>query len=106
MRILGLLIKIALEFCMAYQTRSSSKVLILFLFISVLMLGQHTLAQQVRKHHHKKPVIADTAPSFKLKTIIIDAGHGGKDPGAHGAYSKEKNVTLAIAKRLRCRRQQ
>ena len=33
--------------------------------------------------------------------VAIDAGHGGKDPGAHGpkgAY--EKNVTLAIAKKL------
>ena len=28
---------------------------------------------------------------------MIDAGHGGKDPGAHGDYSFEKNVTLAIA---------
>jgi N-acetylmuramoyl-L-alanine amidase len=86
---------------MAYQTRLSSKIFTLFLFIAVLMFGQHTLGQQVRKHHHKKPVISDTAPSFKFKTIIIDAGHGGKDPGAHGAYSKEKNVTLAIAKKLR-----
>ncbi|HVV54309.1 MAG TPA: N-acetylmuramoyl-L-alanine amidase [Mucilaginibacter sp.] len=42
-----------------------------------------------------------SAPVFKFHTIIIDAGHGGKDPGAHGAYSREKNVTLAIAKRLR-----
>jgi N-acetylmuramoyl-L-alanine amidase len=86
---------------MTYQTRLSSKVFTLFLCISVLMWGQHTLGQQVRKHHHKKPVIVDTAPSFKFRTIIIDAGHGGKDPGAHGAYSKEKNVTLAIAKKLR-----
>lgn len=39
--------------------------------------------------------------SFKFKTIIIDAGHGGKDPGAHGSYSLEKNVALAIAKKLR-----
>lgn len=38
---------------------------------------------------------------FKFKTVIIDAGHGGKDPGAHGAYSKEKNVALSIAKKLR-----
>ncbi|HSN16632.1 MAG TPA: N-acetylmuramoyl-L-alanine amidase [Gammaproteobacteria bacterium] len=33
--------------------------------------------------------------------VAIDAGHGGKDPGAHGpkgAY--EKNVTLAIARKL------
>jgi N-acetylmuramoyl-L-alanine amidase len=39
-------------------------------------------------------------PSFKFKTIVIDAGHGGKDPGAHGTYSVEKNVALAIAKKL------
>src|SRR5882757_8504833 len=38
--------------------------------------------------------------SFKFKTIVIDAGHGGKDPGAHGSYSFEKNVTLAIAKKV------
>src|SRR6201986_5336289 len=37
---------------------------------------------------------------FRLKTIVIDAGHGGKDPGAHGAYSLEKNVALAIAKKV------
>ncbi|MDB5007856.1 MAG: hypothetical protein JWQ84_210 [Mucilaginibacter sp.] len=36
---------------------------------------------------------------FKFKTIVIDAGHGGKDPGAHGNYSLEKNVALAIAKK-------
>jgi N-acetylmuramoyl-L-alanine amidase len=45
---------------------------------------------------------ADTIKNagFKLKTIIIDAGHGGKDAGAKGLSSFEKNVTLAIAKKL------
>jgi N-acetylmuramoyl-L-alanine amidase len=38
--------------------------------------------------------------SFKFKTVIIDAGHGGKDPGAHGSHSLEKNVALAIAKKV------
>ena len=29
--------------------------------------------------------------------VVIDAGHGGKDPGALGSMTKEKNITLAIA---------
>ncbi|MGI4750878.1 MAG: N-acetylmuramoyl-L-alanine amidase family protein [Janthinobacterium lividum] len=37
---------------------------------------------------------------FRFKTIVIDPGHGGKDPGAHGDFSLEKNVALAIGKKL------
>jgi N-acetylmuramoyl-L-alanine amidase len=35
-----------------------------------------------------------------LKTIVIDAGHGGKDPGCHGASANEKTVCLSIALKL------
>ena len=35
-----------------------------------------------------------------LHTIIIDPGHGGFDPGTHGLFSKEKDVTLAISLKL------
>ncbi len=38
----------------------------------------------------------------RLITIAIDAGHGGEDPGARGANgSREKNITLTIAKKLK-----
>lgn len=33
----------------------------------------------------------------KLRKIVIDAGHGGGDPGAYGKYSSEKDVSLAVA---------
>ena len=42
-----------------------------------------------------------TVSSFRFKTIVIDPGHGGKDPGAHGTYSNEKSVALSIGKKLK-----
>jgi N-acetylmuramoyl-L-alanine amidase len=39
---------------------------------------------------------------MRLVTIAIDAGHGGEDPGARGAEgTHEKDVTLAVARRLK-----
>lgn len=35
-----------------------------------------------------------------IKTIVIDAGHGGKDPGTNGSFFKEKDVSLAVALKL------
>ncbi len=35
-----------------------------------------------------------------LKTVVIDAGHGGKDPGCIGRFLKEKDVALNLSLRL------
>jgi N-acetylmuramoyl-L-alanine amidase len=43
---------------------------------------------------------------LRIKTIIIDPGHGGEDPGAIGKLgTNEKDITLDIAKRLKIRLQ-
>jgi N-acetylmuramoyl-L-alanine amidase len=34
---------------------------------------------------------------YKLRRIVIDAGHGGKDPGTIGKVSREKDVALSLA---------
>lgn len=35
--------------------------------------------------------------SGRITTVVIDAGHGGKDPGALGRNSREKDITLKVA---------
>lgn len=37
---------------------------------------------------------------YKIKTIVIDAGHGGKDGSTRGLYSTEKDVALKTALHL------
>jgi len=41
------------------------------------------------------------ALGLKVRTIVIDAGHGGHDPGAVANGQKEKDLTLAIARELK-----
>jgi N-acetylmuramoyl-L-alanine amidase len=40
------------------------------------------------------------AQAGKIKTVVIDAGHGGHDPGCHGASNNEKEVCLSMALKL------
>jgi N-acetylmuramoyl-L-alanine amidase len=42
----------------------------------------------------------DAKNEYKFRTVVIDAGHGGKDPGSVGLAGNEKEVVLAIALKL------
>ncbi|WP_163438784.1 N-acetylmuramoyl-L-alanine amidase [Fibrobacter succinogenes] len=43
----------------------------------------------------------ETAGTREVKTIVIDPGHGGKDTGAQGKNSNEKDIVLAVGKLLK-----
>lgn len=50
---------------------------------------------------NKKVDLTNEKQKWQFKTIVIDAGHGGKDPGAVGYRgTKEKDIALDVAKRL------
>ncbi len=69
---------------------------VLYLFIIVFCFTSFRTA----------PAIKTAAKQNTLHTIVIDAGHGGKDFGAKGSYSYEKNITLAVALKLQATLQQ
>ena len=48
-----------------------------------------------------RPLELVIAPKTAPRVVVIDAGHGGKDPGSNGGGVREKDVTLAAAKALR-----
>jgi N-acetylmuramoyl-L-alanine amidase len=48
------------------------------------------------------PPLLDLAPPGAIRTIVIDAGHGGDEQGARGPQGTlEKDVTLGVARRLK-----
>jgi N-acetylmuramoyl-L-alanine amidase len=67
-------------------------------FLILTLAALPALSQTARK---VKPSGDQPTPSFRFKTIVIDPGHGGKDPGAHGANSNEKTIALSIGKKLK-----
>ncbi len=62
------------------------KIVIPFLFLSLFFVASPVWGQQT----NLKP----------LRTLIIDPGHGGQDPGAKGTIESEANVALAISLKL------
>lgn len=63
------------------------------------------ILQPDEKYQHHRLVInlnnIATQQKISQKIILIDAGHGGQDPGAIGyRHTREKHITLSIAKKL------
>ena len=68
---------------------------------STKAVKQKKPAQQ-KKKPARSPSTVPTRPRRGDFIVAIDAGHGGKDPGALGAHgTREKDVVLQIAKRLK-----
>eukprot|EP01030_Chromulinospumella_sphaerica_P012470 gene12470-12258_t len=72
-----------------------------------------TPAEAAHPEHDGKAIEAPAKPVEKydrngklvrMLTVVLDPGHGGEDPGASGRNgSREKDIVLAIAKRLKTR---
>ena len=45
-------------------------------------------------------VFVRRSPGTQVKTVVIDPGHGGKDPGCHGEFAHEADICLAISLKL------
>jgi N-acetylmuramoyl-L-alanine amidase len=54
-----------------------------------------------KKQEEKKQQLSNGRDRWKLDVIVIDAGHGGKDPGCIGVVgTREKNITLDVGLKL------
>jgi N-acetylmuramoyl-L-alanine amidase len=63
--------------------------------------SKETLAKAFAGPPTGKPPSLAQQLGLGVKRIVLDPGHGGKDPGAISGGLKEKDVTLAVAKRLK-----
>ncbi len=68
------------------------RILTIWAFTLFLLLPYSAEEKGALYHYHPN--------AAKIKTVVIDAGHGGKDSGSLGALVKEKDIALKIALKL------
>lgn len=62
----------------------------MLIFLFVVVFGNYSFGQAKNK----------AKSEYHIKKIVIDAGHGGHDPGCTGKKLKEKDITLALTLKL------
>lgn len=73
-------------------------------FLSIHEVRSVPLADIVKYGGQPSPpntVLKTDPPKAKLYKIVIDPGHGGKDAGCSGRNSREKDIVLAIGKKIK-----
>ena len=76
------------------------KIVVLLLIVAVVVLISLVLAGVFKRPFPvAPPVVAE--PKGPVVTIVLDPGHGGRDPGAVVGDVLEKDVNLAIVKRMK-----
>ena len=72
----------------------------LLILVAILFLSISTTGLSAGTSKSTEPTIA-TESHFRLRTIVLDAGHGGRDPGNVGrGREAEKDINLVITRKL------
>lgn len=76
------------KFSVRTKNEKQVKIFVQFVFLFFNLLSLSVFSQSGK------------AEKQSIKTVVIDAGHGGKDPGCHGNFAHEKVVCLEMALKL------
>lgn len=68
--------------------------------LSFLPFEKEKFNTMQRRNGAQMPIKFEETAPYKLRKIVLDAGHGGYDTGCQTEHGTEKNNTLAITKRL------
>jgi N-acetylmuramoyl-L-alanine amidase len=89
---------------MRYPTPGIMKTLVLAVLPLLALKTPVSLVNGLTQDTVRRAEAQETNPSQsipnQLKIVVLDAGHGGKDPGTHGRYVKEKNINLELILQL------
>lgn len=92
-----------------FPSKNGSKVILMIFLVAISIIGSSqplnmAIAETKSvflKTDEKVPPIARLLKDKEIKVIVIDAGHGGKDPGCKGhSGTEEKHIALDIALKL------